>query len=297
MFICLLISDAKLVQHVEICPLSQENSNAGTDENAAKKNVKVAWLDNRIYVACNHSRRLIALSDQKPFDHLKTEVIDLSRIKGTRDMTACRTNNIIYISGHNAELWKIQMPDKIITKTKVDGTPWNIFVMSSGELLATVEGESRNRLEIYSRMNFNLQQSIPLPDEIQHAWHAVQLSTGNFVVACTSAGTPQEGNGFFVCEISNGGRIVRSFESIYEKTPIAPWHLSIDSEDRILFCNPRKRAVLVLEPDWQILRMLLTIKKRHKVKRPERLCFVPEKDLLIVGNSTSVVSIFNLRSN
>ena len=133
-------------------------------------------------------------------------------------------------------------------------------------------------------------------EDIHHAWHAVQLSTGNFVVASRSVDTIRVGRAYFLREISGEGKVLRSFESIYDYESVTPFHLSVDSSDNILFGDALKKAVFVLDSEWRELKMLLT-EEKHGVKEPARLCFVPKKNLLVIGNRSSMVSIFNLQSH
>ena len=249
---------------------------------------KVAWLENKIYVACYKSLRLYVYSDEEPFHRLEEEEIDITENTHPYDIAACSQNRILYISDRiNKTLWKIQLAEgdqsPQLSKTSVDGKPIDLFVMSSDDLLLTVEHESRRRLEIYiySPKDFTRPRIIPISADVHHAWHAVQLSSGTFVIANRSVDLIRVGRVYFLQEISGEGEVLRSFESTYDNESITPFHLAVDSKDNILCCDALRKAVFILDPEWKEPKMLLT-EEKHDVKEPERLCFVPEKNLLVI---------------
>ena len=108
-------------------------------------------------MVCYKSSNIYVYSDVEPFDRLEEEEIDISGILLPYDIAACNKNRVIYISDRvNKTLWKIQLDNPVgcqnpkLSKTSVNGEPIDLFVMSSGDLLLTVEHETRRRLDIYS---------------------------------------------------------------------------------------------------------------------------------------------------
>ena len=286
----------------------------------------VTWLENKIYVVCWESNRIFVFSDQKPFDRLEKDEIEIKEMKNPWDITASRGRRSIFISDWDEAskcLWKIQMEDKQVSRWKMDGSPYGLSITSSDELLVVVwESDGRDYLYIYRSSDVCRLKRISFPMKIKDAFHAVQSSNGNYIILYGTGEwieSDEEENAFeggkvikrkkrrrsvnLVSEMTVDGSIVRTFNpSSFESIPSKwnPRHLSIDSDDNIFIADVKGDRVFLLNSQLTDLQILLT-KDRHRIVRPSSLCYLREKQQLIVGEDGSVgndgetVSIWNLR--
>ena len=104
----------------------------------------------------------------------------------------------------------------------------------------------------------------------------------------------------------DGTKIIRSFghrsiESNESKDCLDWWprHLSIDEDDNIFvadFRTDRRQTVVLLNPRLDEHQILVN-RDQHQIDGPWRLCYVREKQMLIVGHggwSSPSVSLFSL---
>ena len=105
-----------------------------------------------------------------------------------------------------------------------------------------------------------------------------------------------------ISEVSiDGTKIIRSFNlRSIESNESNDWHLSIDEDDNIFVADYRNERVVLLNPRLDEHHILVN-RDQHQIDRPFMLCYVREKQMLIVGHgqyrSSSSVSLFSLFKN
>ena len=105
-------------------------------------------------------------------------------MKRPLDMSASKVSRSMFISDPGDRcLWRVQMPGGGISRWEMDGTPGNLSITSSDELIVDVRREDRYYQDIFSCLDVTRTQSIPLPTEIDDVRHAVQSSNGNIIRA------------------------------------------------------------------------------------------------------------------
>ena len=112
--------------------------------------------------------------DHPPFKELKDERIKIklrkewhSRtqvIKSPKDMVASQVSRLIVISDANKYagcIWKVQMPDRLISRLVTDGIPAKMSISSAYELLAIVSRKNCLYLDVYRLTDFIRTKSVP----------------------------------------------------------------------------------------------------------------------------------------
>ena len=187
-----------------------------------------------------------------------------------------------------------------ISRWQTNGTPGNLSITSSEELIVDVRHQGRKNLDIFSCFDVNRTQSISLPTEINTVWHAVQLSNKNIIISHSTENFPDV---YQISELSTDGRnSIRTFEPRSIQSKInknwKPTHLSFDDDDHLFVAGGCHNKVYFLSSQLKNPNILLT-QYQHQLDGPHRLCYVREKQQLIVGHVGSGakpgrVSVFNV---
>ena len=269
--------------------------------------VGVAWLGENMYVEYNSCNIVYVHPDHRSIDGSKDGNIELKGMKEPWDIAASKLSRSIFISDRgNRCVWRIQMPGREISRWEVDGTPGMMSISSSDVLVVRVDRGGRGGgwyLNLYRSSDVMLIESIPLPSEIRTLYHAVQLSNGNFIISHSMNDGPDV---FLISELSVDGRnFIRSFDSRSFASIVldgwTPYYLSIDEDENIFIADYSNDRVVLLNSRWTDVQILLN-SDQHSIGSPRRLCYIHEKQQLIVGQRTSggspdEVDVFNLCSH
>ena len=264
----------------------------------------VAWLEENIYVVYKSSNIVYVHPDQESIDGSKDGNIELKGMKDPWDMMASKLSRSIFISDlDNRCLWRIQMPGREISRWEVDGTPWTMSISSSDVLVVDVVRDDRHYLNLYRSSDVMLIELIPLPTEMKVLYHAVQFSNGNFIISHSTNDDPDV---YLTSELSVDGRkFIRSFDPrSFASIGLNDWmprHLSIDEDGNIFIADNNNDRVVLLNSRWTDVQILLN-RDQHSIESPRRLCYIQEKQQLIVGQwisggSADDVRVFNLCSH
>ena len=241
--------------------------------------------------------------DQESIDGSKDRNIELEGMKDPWDMVASKLSRSIFIIDYGNEcLWRIQMPGREISRWEVDGIPYSMLISSSDVLVVVGVRDRRGYLNLYRSSDVMLIESIPLPTEMKVLCHAVQLSNGNFIISHSM----DDPDVFLISELSVDGRkFIRSFDprsfASIGLGDWAPYYLSIDEDGNIFIADNNNDRVVLLHSRWTDVQILLN-RDQHSIESPGRLCYIREKQQLIVGQrssggSTDDVLVFNLCSH
>ena len=266
----------------------------------------VAWLENKIYVVYGGSNRVHVFPDQAPFDELKDDRIEIKEMEVPYDMAASRVCRSMFISDFdNRCIWRIQMPSKKISRWEIDGRPSGLSVNSSDELIVGVSRDGLRYIDMYRCGNGGRIKSISvdvdsvgllLHDALLYAGppNVVQSSNGNFIIVHRSTDDPGV---HLISEVSiDGTKIIRTFDPrSTESKEWRPRHLSIDEDDNLLFIDSNSDRVVLLNPRLDKHQILVN-RDKHQIVGQERLCYVREKHMLIVGHRDppTLVSLYSL---
>ena len=244
----------------------------------------VAWLENKIYVVCKDSKLVHVYPDQEPFDELEDDRIEMKEMNYPWDMAASGVSRSIFISDPCKEcIWRIQMPSKEISRWKIDGEPYGLSINSSDELIVSVARERfLPYIDLYRCEDGGRIKKIDVGSSYESRI-VVQSSNGNFIINHLSI---DDDPAPLISEFSIDGRkIIRTFDPrSIESNELKDWspeHLSIDEDDNIFVADYRNRVVL-LNPRLDKHKILVN-PDRHPINKPNRVCYVREKQMLIVG--------------
>ena len=224
-----------------------------------------------------------------------------------QDMVCSDICRSIFISDRSCRcLWQIQllmplsadqqMPGREISQivwVSETGWPQKMSTTPSQDLLVVCRRADRYNLAICRPWEGAVDRPIALPTKIIYVWHAVQTWNGNFVISHLNRtildGPPVR----LISELSvedGNGNIIRTFDPTLEDsidlTRWRPYHLAIDhTSDRLFITDSSGRCrVLALDSDLTQIRILLD-RDAHQLHQPERLCFIPNKKQLYVGQT------------
>ena len=269
----------------------------------------MSWLENKIYVIHEGSTSIHVYPDNPPYKELKDEEIKIKKkkkwrsraleVKSPRDMVASQVSCFLFISDANEDsgcIWKVKMPGRRISRLMIDGIPSKLSISTADELMAIVSRENRLSLDVYTSTDFIRTKTVLLPAEVVLTSNVVQTTNGNFIVSYEVMNSKSR----MISEMSSDGKnFIRTVEYLtlfeVQLKNCHPRYLAIDEKDRIFVADYRDNAVLQYNSQLTNYIILLDDDKQ-RINLPQRLCYVRNKQQLIVvhGWSPTYVSIFHL---
>ena len=209
------------------------------------------------------------------------------------DMTSSEHYLCIYIAEPGVDcIHRLDSQGKAATRWPVNDMPWGLSVNTAHSLLVTCGYMYLHKIKEFSSHG-DLLREITLPDDVIHPAHAIQLTSGHFVVCHGEFNDPVHR----VCMITADGRqIVHSHGG--QRGPATgqcdyPCHLALDSSECVLVADSGNRRVKLLSPTLSYIRDVVP---SDLLKwRPCRLCLDERSHHLYVadnefmGNSGRVV--------
>ena len=252
----------------------------------------MTWLDNEIYVIFNDSRRLLAFSDESPFQRSPNS-IDIKCLKSAYEMRASVASRSIFITDPRSfGLWRIQMPGSVISHWKIDGIPTLLSISASDEVVVFVcprnitqdhDGiTSANNifLYIYRAADVARLRIVGIPAEIMGIRRMVASPNGTFIFAYNNGSSLYD----LISEVSaDGENIIRTFnigsiKSIKTKD-WKPLGLAVVEDGRIFVADNFGHRLFLLNGEMTDFQLLID----HSTVEPWTLCYIKHKQQLIVG--------------
>ena len=170
----------------------------------------VTWMNDRIYVVCREVNRIFVFSGEKPFNELEAEETIVPRLDSPFDIVSCATIASVVISdcSSNRCVWKVGMPEGLISQFPVSGIPSNMSLSSSDELLVLTERNDNHYLTIINAIDFSHMKSIPMPSEVTKPTHILKSSNENFIVLYKKRGSREVE--YLISEMTIEGSFVRT---------------------------------------------------------------------------------------
>ena len=258
--------------------------------------IGLAWLENKIYVVSKTNNVILVLSDDGSDDKSKYENIELKGMKDPCDLAASKPRRSIFICDRDNEcIWRIQLPGGEITSCDIKGRPYRISISSSDLMIVCVVRDDRDYLFINRSSDEIEPESIPLPKEVRKLLHAIQLNSGNIIIAHSMVDTL---GSFRISELEiSEGTFVRNYDprstGFHQLRNWTPRQLSVDENDNIFIADFDNDRVVLLNSRLRDPQILLN-RDQHSIKSPRRLCYVEEKQQLIVSQETADMLTHNV---
>ena len=260
----------------------------------------VTFLESIIYVVYSKCQTIFAYSDKVPFDRLIRSEFVIRDIKHPEDMTSCAACRSVFISDYsdNKCIWKIRISDKKTGRIEVHGKPSRMSTTTSDELLVIVRGDTTAFLEIFKSSDGSHLKLVNFSDEIQVSPKitimAVKTPKGCFSILHKTPMSDNSGSHrYFINETGYDGEVTKTFDLTanvpLSKQDILGSHMAEDGYGRVFVADSNNSRVLILNSSLTQCKTLVS------VADPYRLCYVKDKQLLIVGQwSPACLSIIRL---
>jgi len=173
-------------------------------------------------------------------------------------MTSCQHYHCVYISDHRIECIHRLDVQGAATRWPVNDPRWGLSVNAAHNLLVACRDVSK--IKEFSSHG-DLLRELTLPDDVVNPWHAIQLTTGQFVVCHGYVDDPVHR----VCVISADGRHIvhshgglRGSESGQCDMSIC---LAVDNNEFVFVADFDNRRVTLLSPTLHYVRQVVSSDK------------------------------------
>jgi len=239
----------------------------------------VTTLGEQVYVLREKERDQVEVYDV--ITYRLQRCLTVPNIHGFADMTSCEHFLWLYISDPAVKcVHSVGLRGKA-TKWPVSEEPWGLSVNAAHNVLVTCPYV--RKIKEFSPRG-ELLRDVTLPDDVIHPGHAIQLTSGQFIVCHGHPGDPVHR----VCRVSADGReIVRSHGgqpgSVTGHYHV-PYHLAVDNNEFVFVADVNNRRVTLLSPTLDYIRQVVS---RDQVKLwPVRLCLdVRRRRLYVTDNN------------
>ena len=195
------------------------------------------------------------------------------------DMTSCEHFLCLYISDYIAKCVHRLDLEGNATKWPVSDEPWGLSVNADHNLIVTCD--QVGKIKEFSSHG-NLLREVRLPDDMCKPWHAIQLTSGQFIVCHVDP----EHAVHRVCKMCADGGEVHSHggqrgsdTGQYD----GPVRLAVDNNEFVFVVDVNNRRVTLLSPTLEYVRQVVS---RDLVEwGPNRLCLDAQRRRLYVADN------------
>lgn len=241
----------------------------------------VTVLDNELFVRFERDKNGIAQKIIKVYDAVTFEVKVSLKVPGLgklRDMTSCRRFRCIYIADElNCMVHRINRmnTDNNIERWSVGAVPCSLSVNSAFNVLVTFNDEPTGKIKEFTT-DGKLVREINVSADVKCLWHAVELTTNQFVICHGSRDDPLHR----VCTINSEGIIEQVFgDSSRLSTSSLRFPLRIVVNRFIFIADQRNGRIVILNPSLEFVSAVT-----NNMKAPYRLWFDEQASQLYVAD-------------
>jgi len=239
----------------------------------------VTTLGEQVYVLREKERDQVEVYDVITYSLLRCLTVTNAGVFS--DITSCEHSLCLYISDPGDECIHSVGLQGNATKWPVSDKPHELSVNAAHNVLVTCH--LVRKIKEFSPRG-DLLRDVTLPDDVINPFHAIQLTSGQFIVCHGSnlRGDPVHR----VCTVSADGReIVRSHGGQPGSDTghcNGPTYLAVDNNEFVFVADERNKRVKLLSPTLNYVRQVVS---RDQVKwRPANLCLDVQKRRLYVGD-------------
>ena len=203
------------------------------------------------------------------------------------DMTSSGKYNCLYIAGRgyvgNTKMFvhRVEM-NGTTTKWPLNDSPNGLSVTPDGSNVIVTFDEVR-KLQEYTTHG-DLVREILLQEDMVRPYHAVQLTSGQFVVCHGGASDELDR----VCLVDIEGRVTKYFDGqkgSAARQMIFPIHLAVDQDGSILVVDYSTASVLLLSASFDDVKELVPRRDVTKRWKPFRQCLDERNGVLYVAEN------------
>ena len=204
---------------------------------------------------------------------------------GPNDVTSCVKYNCLYIAdkgytgGRNRFVHRVEL-NGATTKWQLNDTPSRLSV-TPGESNVIVTCTEVRKLKEYTTHG-DLVREILLQEDMVYPSHAIQLTSGQFVVSHGRSSDPLHR----VSIVDAEGRVTKYFDGqpgSAARQMNHPGHLAVDQDGSILVVDVKNARVLLLNASLDDVRELVPRRDVTKRWRPRRQCIDELQEVLYVA--------------
>ena len=179
--------------------------------------------------------------------------------RGFADMTSREHYQCVYISDHCAEcIHRVEVHEQgTATQWDVNHKPHGLSVNKAHNVLVTCRVV--RKIKEFSSHGVLLRQ-MSLPDDVITPWHAIQLTTDQFVVCHGSTGDPLHR---VIMMSADTDDIIHTHGREYGGLYDVPVHLAVDDNEFVFVVDVGNRRVMLLSPTLNYIRQVVS---RDKLK-------------------------------
>jgi len=234
----------------------------------------VTQLRDVVYVVCYGSSSILrfnATTRQRLTD------IKVRGLRQPRDIAACEQTSQLYITDYLDCIWRVSADGadtrRWWSKSESDAfKPWKLSVTST-RLLVTPH--VFNQLMQLDAVGDELRR-VQLPQHFVPPFHAVESSTGTFIVSHSNGQLPSQGQ---ISEIDTDGEALRQFTC--PSLSMIPY-IAVDSHVDVFVADTDNHCILLLDAQLKLRRVIID-EHQLKNKLPGRLCYKEQSGQLLVG--------------
>ena len=263
----------------------------------------IAWLTNTVYVLCYEPAKIFAYSGEQPFARIEAKDIIIDEVKYPYDMTSIENpESLIIISDYSDGgqcLLKISVEGRSLTSWPVDdGRPTRLSSTSNNKLLVIVEqvlveNTRRYYLDIYDSINGERLKRIPLENIATEPLNPVETSEGNLIIMYSM----RNQNCNTIIEMTVDGDTVRKVCTWFPffNSQFLTECLAIREDNKIFVTSHYGCGVWLCDLSCAWPGIALT--RDDKIDGPTRLCYLPKKRQLIVGQLRKPIVLIFTENN
>ena len=211
----------------------------------------VTSLDDLLYVLRDKASQQITVYDVNSFRlHRRLNVPDLDLMV---DIVACAYNQCLYVCG-DMRIHRVALYDDVVSDWPVDDVCYSLSVTDTHTLLVTCD--KAQKIKEFSTDGRPIRE-IQLAQDVVSPFHAVKLSSGQFVVCHGRFFDPVQR----VCLVSSDGQVVKSFggaKGTGSQQMYTPVHIAVDRNGFVFVADLNNRRVLLLSPSLSFVREVVS---------------------------------------
>ena len=251
----------------------------------------VTSLGDEVFVLRPNERDEVEVYDVITYRSVRCITVTNARgFVGFADMTSCEHYHCVYIADADVMcIHRVDVQGGATTQWAVNDEPWGLSVTKAHNVLVTCHVV--RKIKEFSSHGALLHE-MTLPDDVINPWHAIQLTTGQYVVCHGGVGDAVHR----VCVMSeNCTHIVHSHggqcgSDIGQYAPRpdtsqynVPCRLAVDDNEFVFVVDLNNRRVTLLSPTLNYIRQVVS---RDKLKwKPRRLHLDVQRRRLYVTDS------------